>query len=182
MIVLKIYLISTAISWLVIGTYSIACAYKIKREGYKPVKQNKSFAEKFVNWLFTLIRGSIPILNVAASLMIIFEGDKVYEEAKEDMLKKGKIYMPEEPKVVIEVEPEEQETVSEEQEDFKNAKKEDFIKNFENMTYRERITFLKNEKERVLRQEHTMPDDMFQEDQVESGPVLRQKPGSKNNK
>ena len=43
---LNIYIGTTAASWAIVFLFNAACEKKLKRDGYKYVEQNKSFEEK----------------------------------------------------------------------------------------------------------------------------------------
>lgn len=91
---LNIYLGTTAISWATLLIFSVAIANKLEREGYKFVKVKKSFSEKVANFISTVFKCSIPILNILAAIIIICLGDKIYEYVEGEFLEEGKIYKP----------------------------------------------------------------------------------------
>ena len=73
---LNIYLGTTAISWAVTFIFSNAYDKKIKREGYKFVKEKKTFPEKTASFISTTFILSIPVYNILNAVSILIMPDK----------------------------------------------------------------------------------------------------------
>lgn len=82
---LNIYLGTTAISWATVFIFSAACEKKLKREGYKVVKEKKSIKENIASFISIAFKGSIPIYNILNTIAILCMGDKLYEYITEEM-------------------------------------------------------------------------------------------------
>lgn len=91
---LNIYLVTTAINWVVTITCSVACKKNLKRKGYKFVKQEESMLEKVVTFISIAFKLSIPVLNILNTIWILSMGDKIYEYIEDKLLEDGKIDMP----------------------------------------------------------------------------------------
>lgn len=56
--------------------------------------KKKSFSEKVANFISTVFKCSIPILNILNAITILCMGDKAYEYIEKKYLEEGKIYKP----------------------------------------------------------------------------------------
>lgn len=121
---------------------------KLKRKGYKFVKENKSFAEKLSSFISIAFKGSIPVYNVINAIVILCMGDKLYDYMEKKLLEKGKIYMPKD-------EPENSESEMEsssseiENNNTNSVQKDSSEKKYEDMTLEEKLAYLKKEKEKL---------------------------------
>ena len=61
---LKIYLITTIISWIVTAIFAVASENRSKRKGYKFRKVKKSFAENLASNISNIFMASIPVYNI----------------------------------------------------------------------------------------------------------------------
>jgi hypothetical protein len=95
---LKIYLITTIISWIVTAIFAVASENRSKRKGYKFRKVKKSFAENLASNISNIFMASIPVYNIINTACIMIMGDKLFDKMEKELLKKGVIYMPEEVK------------------------------------------------------------------------------------
>jgi hypothetical protein len=76
---LKVYLISVAISIIVGLICSSALEDKLKREGYTIIKQKSSFAEK----LKILLYFFVPIVNIFLIIFFLFGEEYIIDKLKE---------------------------------------------------------------------------------------------------
>ena len=91
---LNIYLGTTAINWITVFIYGTACDRKLKRKGYKYVEDKKTFSEKIADYVSTAFKLSIPVYNIINATVILCRGDKNYKIMEKQLLKEGKIYIP----------------------------------------------------------------------------------------
>ncbi len=83
----NIYLGTTAISWIIGITVSIACDNKLKREGYKTIKKEKTLSEKIVSLASTILAGIMPGYNILSAIVGLWMYDTFYEYSKSKLLK-----------------------------------------------------------------------------------------------
>ena len=166
---LNIYLGTTAISWATVFIFSAACEKKLKREGYKVVKEKKSISEKIASFISIAFKGSIPIHNILNTIAILCMGDKLYEYMEDKLLEQGKIYMPTEEMPSSE----ETNTYTESIEKASTEKK------YDEMTLEEKLAYLERERKILTGQSRTIVEQPIEEDSVDKfdqeqqGPVLR---------
>ena len=91
---LKLYLGTTAASWITTGIYTFAAAERIKRKGYKFNTTKKSFAENLASIMSFVFIASIPVYNIINTFFVLCLGDKMLDEIEAKLLRKGEIYMP----------------------------------------------------------------------------------------
>lgn len=133
------------------------CEKKLKRKGYKFVKENKSFAEKLSSFISIAFKGSIPVYNVINTIVILCMGDKLYDYMEKKLLEKGKIYMPKD-------EPENSESEMEsssseiENNNTNSVQKVNSEKKYEDMTLEEKMAYLEEKKELILKQNTKLMD------------------------
>ena len=166
---LNIYIGTTAASWAIVFLFNAACEKKLKRDGYKYVEQNKSFEEKLAYFLSTAFQGSIPIYNILNSIAILCMGDKFYEYMEEKLLEQGKIYKPKD-------EPENTQTKIETSTSTleRKTKENEIIltdndKKINDMTDEERNDYLEREFGFLFEDKKTLSNDSLDQ----QGPVLR---------
>lgn len=99
---LNIYLGATAINCAVNFVFANAWEKKLKREGYKFVKEKKTVFENITDFILMMLKHAIPVLNIIQPIVILFMSDKVYETVKNNYLAEGKIYMATEEKPMLE--------------------------------------------------------------------------------
>lgn len=148
---LNIYLGTTAISWATIFIFSAACEKKLKREGYKFVKEKKSLSEKVATFISNAFRGSIPVYNILNTIVILWMGDKFYGYMEDKLLEQGKIYMP----IAEELNNDyESEILNEEKADTYTAsvQKTRTEKTYDEMTTEKKLAYLQQEKEKLINQ------------------------------
>ena len=144
---LNIYLGTTAISFATAFIFGAAWEEKLKRDGYKFVKEKESLPEKIANLMSNNYMYFIPVYNILITIFLLGMGDKMYEYAKEKLLKSGKIYKP----------------ITEElNNDYKSEEKDDSYtasiqktkteKTYDEMTTEEKIAYLQQEKEKLINQ------------------------------
>lgn len=173
---LDIYLGTTAISWATVFIFSAACVKKLKREGYKFVKEKKSISENIASFISAAFKGSIPIYNIFNAIYMLCVGDKIYEYMEDELLKNGKIYMPTEemPSSKDEFLPREETKIYTE-----SMEKVSTEKKYDEMTLKGKLAYLKHEREILIGQSRTIvaqpiedgSEDKF--DQQQQGPVMR---------
>lgn len=148
---LNIYLGTTAISWATIFIFSTACEKKLKREGYKIVKEKKSLSEKVATFISNAFKCSIPVYNILNTIVILCMGDRVYEYMEDKLLEQGKIYKP----IAEELNNDcESQILNEEKDDTYTAsvQKTRTEKTYDEMTTEEKLTYLQQEKEKLINQ------------------------------
>ena len=148
---LNIYLGTTAISWATIFIFSAACKKKLKREGYKFVKEKKSLSEKVAAFISTAFKGSIPVYNILNTIVILCMGDKLYGYVEDKLLEQGQIYKP----IAKELNNDyESEILNEEKADTYTAsvQKTRTEKTYDEMTTEEKLAYLQQEKEKLINQ------------------------------
>lgn len=148
---LNIYLGTTAISWATTFIFSTACEKKLKREGYKFVKENKSLSEKVATFISNAFKGSIPVYNILSTIIILCMGDKFYGYIEDKLLEQGKIYKP----IAEELNNDyESEILNEEKADTYTAsvQKTRTEKTYDEMTTEEKLAYLQQEKEKLINQ------------------------------
>lgn len=91
---LNIYLGSIVINWTIMSIFVGVCNQKLKRKGYKQVKETPSLLEIIFNFLSTAFKGAIPIYNILVTILLLCKGDQVYEILESKLLKEGNIYIP----------------------------------------------------------------------------------------
>lgn len=170
---LKIYIGTTAVSWAIVFLFNAACEKRLKREGYKYVETNKSFEEKLANFISTAFKGSIPIYNILNSIVILCMGDdKLYKYMEEKLLEQGKIYKPKDEPVntqtkietsTLESQTKENEIILTDNDKKKNDKK------INDMTDEERNDYLEREFGFLFEDKKTLSNDSLDQ----QGPVLR---------
>ena len=171
---LNVYLGTTVASWVTILIFSTACEKKLKREGYKFVKQKKSFAEKLASFISTLFKSSIPVYNIINAIVIICMVDKFYDYIKDKLLERGIIYMPQDKSV--NTQPEMESTTFENTDTIQKVNVE---KKYEDMSFEEKMTYLEREKEILLRQKASTSDESLSENLSEQGLTLKRTFNSK---
>ena len=153
---LGIYLVTTAISWATIIIVSKSCEKRLERKGYKQIKQKKSFIENVASSMSTIFKASLPVYNILNACVILFMGDKVYDELEKELLERGSIYIPKENNVNTQPE-----MKSMTLEKTNNVQKDNTVKKYEDMSIDEKIAYLEREKQSLLSQ------------QTNQGPVLK---------
>ena len=157
---LNIYLGTTAISWATTFIFSAACEKKLKREGYKFVKENKSLSEKVATFISTAFKGSIPVYNILNIIVILYMGDKLYGYMEDKLLEQGKIYKP----IAEELNNDyESKILNEEKADTYTAsvQKTRTEKTYDEMTTEEKLAYLQQEKEKLINQATPQVEDPF---------------------
>ena len=143
---LNIYLGTTAISIATVYLYSIAWQKRIEKEGYVFVDKKESFIDKIVKNISTILRLSIPVLNIIPVLTLIFSGDKLYEKMKQSFLYDGKI------KYVYD-----KSYTSEQEKDIKMdmspIESNESKKSYSEMTVEEKLAYLEKEKQNLINQQ-----------------------------
>lgn len=147
---LNIYLGTTAINWITVFIFSVACGKKLKRDGYKFVKEKKSISEKIASFISVAFKGSIPVYNILNVVIILCMGDKLYEYMENKLLEDGKIYMPTE-----EVTSSENETSSKEESNTAEFNTE--------IDYFEQIAALRQEREYLVSLNSMIQNDGIEE-------------------
>lgn len=153
---LNIYLGTTAISWATVFIFSAACEKKLKREGYKVVKEKKSIKENIASFISIAFKGSIPIYNILNTIAILCMGDKLYEYITEEM-------------------PSSEETNTY----IESIEKASTEKKYDEMTLEEKLAYLERERKILTGQSRTIVEQPIEEDSVDKfdqeqqGPVLR---------
>lgn len=148
---LNIYLGTTAISWATVFIFSAACEKKLKREGYKIVKENKSLSKKIATFISNAFKCSIPIYNILNTIVILCMGDRVYEYIEDKLLKQGKIYK----SIAEELNNDCESQILNKEKDntytasVQKAKTEEI---YDEMTTEEKLVYLKQEKEKLINQ------------------------------
>ena len=146
---LNIYLGTTAISWAVTFIFSNAYDKKIKREGYKFVKEKKTFPEKTASFISTTFILSIPVYNILNAVSILIMPDKFYENMKDKLLEQGKIYKPisKESNNDYDNQILNEEKININTESIQKVRTE---KTYNDMTNEEKIAYLQQEKEKLI--------------------------------
>jgi hypothetical protein len=148
-LLLNIYLGTTAISWSIVFLFCAACDKKLKREGYKYIKEKKSIPEKIVSFTLRAFKGFVPVYNILNAITVLLIGDKVYKYMEDKLLQQGDIYMPTEEMSSMEDEfssREETKTYTE------STEKERTEKKYAEMTLEEKLAYLEREKARLISQ------------------------------
>ena len=146
---LKIYLVTTAISWATAFIFTAASEKKLKREGYKLVKEKKSLPEKVADFISSVFKGSIPIYNMLNTITILCMGDKVYGYVEDKLLEQGKIYKP----IAEELNNDYESRISNREKvniHTTSVKKRRTEKTYDEMTIEEKLAYLHQEKERLI--------------------------------
>ena len=150
---LNIYLGTTAVSWATTLIFSVACINKLEREGYKFIKEKKSFSEIVATFISTTVKDSIPIYNIFKTILILCMGmgDKFYNYMKDKLLEQGKIYKPDEEKINNNCE---NHVLNKEKDDTytENVQKVRTEKTYNEMTTEEKLAYLYQVKERFANQ------------------------------
>lgn len=148
---LNIYLGTTAISWATTFIFSAACEKKLKKEGYKFVKEKKSLSEKVATFISTAFKSSIPVYNILNTIVILCMGDKLYGYMEDKLLEQGKIYKPTAEELNNDYE---SEILNEEKADTYTAsvQKTRTEKTYDEMTTEEKLAYLQQEKEKLINQ------------------------------
>lgn len=150
LIIGEIYLITTEISWLTMGILGITGSKRLEREGYqfvKDVKERKSFLEKLKTNLPIVIEMSFPAYNIISAIAILCTWNKSYNNAKQNLLKKGTIYR------IIENKYEEDSLSSDINEtNFENIQKTSAKDN--EMSIGTKISYLREERDRLMRDDN----------------------------
>jgi hypothetical protein len=137
---LNIYLGTTAVSFATTFLFSAAYEKKLKRQGYKIVKENKFLLEKFVTFISMAFKCSIPIYNILNSITLLCMGDNAYEYIKNKLLEQGKIYKPINDDC-------ENKILNENTTSIQKRRNE---KTYEEMSVEEKLAYLKQEKEKLI--------------------------------
>lgn len=145
----NIYLGTTAISWATTILFSKAMNKKLKREGYKYVKEKKSYLEKIVDYISTAFKLSIPVYNIINTCYLLFAGDKVYEEIRFELLANGKIYKLSEEELKNNCD---NQVINTEKDNTYAASVTKFEKTYDEMTTAEKLAYLQQEKEKLINQ------------------------------
>ncbi len=166
---LNIYLATTAVSWVVSITTSVACDKKLKRKGYKFVKQEESISEKVITFISTAFYLSIPVLNILNAISILLMGNEIYEYMEDKLLKNGKIYIPTgEVEVEVEIKEDEVSPMEESKDYTEEDKKVSLEKRPEGISENrikeidEKIACLNREKEILIDLKHKKEGPVFQ--------------------
>lgn len=148
---LNIYLGTTAISWATVVIFSAACEKKLKREGYKFVKENKSLLEKVADFISAAFKGSMPVYNIVNAIAILWAGDELYGHVKSKLLAQGKIYKPISKELNNDYE---SEILNEEKAVTYTAsvQKTRTEKTYDEMTTEEKFAYLQQENEKLINQ------------------------------
>ena len=88
---LNLYLGSTAVSWAILGVYTVALNQRLKRKGYEEVKEEKKVFEVIVDNLSTIFIGCIPVFNIVNSMCMLCSGEKALDYYEKLLLEKGLI-------------------------------------------------------------------------------------------
>lgn len=170
---LNIYLGTTAISWATVFIFSAACKKKLKREGYKFVKEKKSISEKIASFMSVAFKGSIPVYNILNTIAVLCMGDKLYGYMEDKLLSEGEIYMPTEeiPSSEDEFSPSEGTKIYTE-----SIEKTSTEKKYDEMTLEEKLAYLEREREILTGQSRTIVAQSVEDDSVDKEqqePALR---------
>ena len=157
---LNIYLGTTAISWVITLIFSAACRNKLKREGYKFVKKKKSFPEKTVTFISSAVKGSMPIYNILNTILMLYMGDKIYNYMEDKLLEHGEIYKSDEEKLNNNCE---SPVLNKVKDDTctANIQKTRTEKTYNEMTTEEKLTYLQQEKEKLINQITSQAENPF---------------------
>ena len=156
----KLYLGTTALNLIVAAIYGIAGEKRIQRKGYKRNKVKRTFIESLPSYLSILFYSAIPIYNIITVIYILSKGDELFDNIEAELIQKGKLRK---------AEPETNESNS-----FAEMKLNNFNKSYNDMTREEKITFLKQEQEKLLHEND------YKEHNIENK-KLRRTPEYKNN-
>ncbi len=91
---LNIYLVTTAVSWITYIAYNVESLKRLESKGYKFIKQDKPFFMKLAETIFTIIKGCIPVLNILLTISMVGLSDKWFEYVEQKLNEKGIIYIP----------------------------------------------------------------------------------------
>lgn len=146
---LQFYLGSVVFSCLVLNIYSCACKSYIQRQGYKFVKEKKSFSEKMTDLLESATIFSFPIVNLIFAFYTIFSKDEIFKSVESKLLEKGDIYKPNEKIIEVDYTINSSSKENENVDDNNKTKNE---KKYEDMSYDEKKTYLDRKKEELKRE------------------------------
>ena len=163
---LGLYLGTTFLSYTVMLAFVAEILNKLKREGYKYVTEKKSFAERLLDFLYSFLLLSFPVLNLVLALGIMSLRERIYDSIKAKGIREGRIVRLEETETIEEVE-----TKEEVKREKKYPISEKTKQELEGMTNKEKIAYLKAKREGIFSQE----EDKFNNTIEESGPVLSRK-------
>ena len=163
---LGLYLGTTALSYTVMLAFVAEILNKLKRDGYKYVTEKKSFAERLLDFLYSFLLLSFPVLNLVLALGIMSLRERIYDSIKAKGIREGRIVRLEETETIEEVE-----TKEEVKREKKYPISEKTKQELEGMTNKEKIAYLKAKREGIFSQE----EDKFNNTIEESGPVLSRK-------
>lgn len=157
---LKIYLGTTAISWVTTFTFLTTYKKRLDREGYKFINERKSFSEKIAAFISTAFKCSIPVYNIINAVGVLLMGDNLYEFVKDKLLEYGMIYKPIAEKLNNDCE---SQILNEEKADVyttsdKVTKTE---KTYKEMTTEEKLVYLQQERERLINQTNPQIENIF---------------------
>ena len=163
---LGFYLGTTFLSYTVMLAFVAEILNKLKRDGYKYVTEKKSFAERLLDFLYSFLLLSFPVLNLVLALGIMSLRERIYDSIKAKGIREGRIVRLEETETIEEVE-----TKEEVKREKKYPISEKTKQELEGMTNKEKIAYLKAKREGIFSQE----EDKFNNTIEESGPVLSRK-------
>ena len=136
-----IYLGTIAITFIIEILFVLSLNQEIKNRGYKEVKQEKNKFQSILDFLQVLLLNSIPVLNIATVIAMIFKSKEVQENLISDWINEGKIIEK------TKIEPEEQEEIK------KQLSKVIVYNTHNELTREEKIKFLKEEYARLTGEE-----------------------------
>lgn len=148
---LNLYLGTTAVSWATVLIYAVAIAKKAEREGYKTVKQEKSFIERVATYLSILFTASIPALNIINAIYILCMGDKLIDQIIGELVEEGKLYMPDEEQQSTDYEMA-PESVEEKEIHYEVIPKTSLEKKYDEMTIEEKMAYIDRKREYLISQ------------------------------
>lgn len=154
---LNIYLGTIAVSLATKLTISIACYQKLKRNGYKFVKQERTFKQKVVKFISTFAPELILGVNILSAAKIMRVADKFYDYAEAKLLKQGKIYKPVEEKINSDFE-KESSNLEEVKIHTGSVQKTKTEKTYDEITTEEKLAYLKQERENLINHFTTQTD------------------------
>ena len=144
---LDAYLFTTAINWIVVLIFSFVGDSRLKKKGYKGVRNEKNFSEWIAWFISTAFKLSIPVYNIINTIFLLCKYDEIFECVECRLLKEGRIYMPNEDEII-----DEDEFLEETKIYCENLERENFEKQYSEMTLDEKLVFLKQEKEKLVTQ------------------------------
>lgn len=141
----SLYLATTGISWAIIFIYTAALYGRVKREGYKLAKNEKSIPERIATIISNSLIMSMPVLNIVYASKLILYGENILDDAMDELIKNDKII-----KVKEETKNNEDGTIEVPYEITENSKEESVLNKKDTMSTKEKIDSLKETKEELL--------------------------------